>query len=137
MKNIKQYYKELGKIVYAVAIADGVIKTEEVEALHQFVEKDLARNETHFDSSNMNEAFYVDFEFENSAEKNMGINEAIKSYAKFIHTNYEPGDEALINRSVKQLETVANAYTRQKEKEVILQIKSEINEISKNILTTK
>lgn len=135
MKNIKQYYKELGKMVYAVAIADGVIKPEEIEVLHEFVREDLALNEVHIDSSGMNEAFYVDFEFENSARINMDINTIIKSYVKFISTYYEPGDEKLIQRSVKLLETVANAYTRKKEKEIVQQIKGKINEISKNILT--
>ena len=137
MKNVKQYYKELGKMVYAVAIADGTIKPEETEALHKFVEKDLVNHENHFDSSGMNEAFYVDFEFEDSMQKNIAVNDAIRSYAKFIHTNYEPGDEALIQRSVKLLETVANAYSRQKEMEVVDQIKSEIEEISKEILNVK
>jgi len=135
MKNIKQYYKELGKMVYAVAIVDGIIKPKETEALHEFVQKDLANHELNIDSSGMNEAFYVDFEFEASAKKNIDINTAIKSYAKFIHTNYEPGDETLIQRSVKLLETVANTYKKQKEKEVVQQIKDEINEISKTILT--
>ncbi len=134
MKNIKQYYKELGKIVYAVAAVDGTINPEEVKALHEFVQKDLSNHELNIDSSGMNEAFYVDFEFENSAKKNIDINTGIKSYVKFIHANYETGDELLLQRSVKLLETVTNVYTRQQEKEVVLQIKEEINEISKNIL---
>ena len=33
MKNVKQYYKELGKLVYAVAISDGCIQKEEVERI--------------------------------------------------------------------------------------------------------
>ena len=92
MKNIKQYYKELGKIVYAVAIADGKINPEEITTLHEFVAKELAANENAVDSSGMNEAFYVDFEFEESIRKNLTIETAIKSYAKFIHVKYE-GDK--------------------------------------------
>jgi hypothetical protein len=137
MKNLKQYYKELGKVVYAVAITDGVIKQEEIETLHDFVQKDLANNESATDSSGMNEAFYVDFEFENSINNNLEIPPAIKSFANFIHNNYEPGDEVLIRRSVKLLDVVADAYTRKKEKELVLQIKGEINEISKQILQIK
>src|ERR1700745_2330572 len=117
MKNLKQYYKELGKVVYAVAITDGVIKQEEIDALHEFVQKDLANNEPTTDSSGMNEAFYVDFEFENSIKTNLEIPAAIRSFSNFIHNNYEPGDEALVRRSVKLLEVVADAYTRKKEKE--------------------
>ncbi|MGZ3862178.1 MAG: hypothetical protein ACXVPN_11690 [Bacteroidia bacterium] len=137
MKNLKQYYKELGKMVYAVANADGQIKPEETEALQNFVLKDLAAREKAMDSSGMNEAFYVDFEFEHSAEIKLDPKEAAKSYAKFIHNNFESGDEKLIRHSVKLLEVVAVAYSRETEKEVVLNIKSEINEISKNILTSK
>ena len=137
MKNIKQYYKELGKMVYAVAITDGVIKQEETDALHSFVQKKLALEERTIDSSGMNEAFYVDFEFENSAETNLNKTEAIKSYIKFTHNNCEPGDEDLIGRSVKLLETVAEAYSRNREKEVVQLIKSELTEISKKIVPIK
>lgn len=137
MKNLKQYYKELGKMVYAVANADGQIKPEETEALQNFVLKELASREKATDSSGMNEAFYVDFEFERSIETKLDPKEAASSYAKFIHNNFENGDEKLINHSVKLLEIVAVAYSRQTEREIVLNIKSEINEISKNILTSK
>ena len=81
--------------------------------------------------------FYVDFEFENSALNNIEIPEAIRSFAHFIHNNYESGDEKLIQRSVKLLDVVADAYKREKEKELVLKIKGEINEISKQILQIK
>ena len=134
MKNIKQYYKELGKIVYAVAITDGTIKPEEVEALHEFVIRNLANYELSTDSSGMNKAFYVDFEFENSVETHLNIETAIRSFARFIHVNYEKGDELLLQHSYKLIEKVADAYSREKEKEVVLKVKSGIDQISKNIL---
>lgn len=71
MKNLKQYYKEFGKMVYAVAMADGVITPEEKEILHSSVLKYLAAYEESEDSSNMNTAFYVDFEFDQSAKEHL------------------------------------------------------------------
>ena len=135
MKNIKQYYKELGKLVYAVAVADGAIQAEERDELHQFVLKELADKEQTSDSSGMNQAFYVDFEFDSTEEKHPPINDVIKSYTRFIHTNHETNDGALINNSVKLLETVALAYSKKNEKNIIDDVKHEINEISKNILS--
>ena len=82
----------------------------------------------------MNEAFYVDFEFEESIRKNLTIETAIKSYAKFIHVNTEDGDADLIKKSVMLLETIANTYTKNSEKEIVLTIKSEISEISRELL---
>lgn len=129
MKNIKQYYKELGKMVYAVAIADGVVQQEEREKLHQFVLKALANNEHTYDSSGMNQAFYVDFEFEESEKNKMNLNGSIASFSKFIQENYEPKDKQLIERSVKLLEVVANAYSKNKEKNIIEAFKNHIKSL--------
>ncbi len=133
MKNIKQYYKELGKLVYAVAAADGVIQPEERDKLHQFVLKEMASHESSVDSSGMNQAFYVDFEFDASEERHPSGEEVIKSYARFIQGNYEVNDGLLIATSLKLLEAVALAYTKANEKNIIENVRYEIREISKNI----
>jgi hypothetical protein len=134
MKNIKQYYKELGKLVYAVAVADGTIQTEERDKLHQFVLKELAAHESSVDSSGMNQAFYVDFEFDETEEKHPDGNSVIASYNKFVHNNYEANDGELIDNSLKLLEAVASAYSKRNEKNIIDVIRHEMNEISKNIV---
>ena len=134
MKNVKQYYKELGKMVYAVAAADGAIQEEEREKLHEFVLKELAYNEQSSDSSGMNKAFYVDFEFDATEEKHPPINDVIKSYVRFVHANYEPKDDELIKNSVKLLESVAVAYSKKKEKEIIDSVRHELKDVSRNIL---
>lgn len=136
MKNIKQYYKELGKLVYAVAAADGVIQAEEREQLHQFVLKEMASHEQSVDSSGMNQAFYVDFEFDATEEKHPSGEEVIKSYTRFVHGNYEPNDGPLIANSLKLLEAIASAYTKRNEKNIIENVRHEMSEISKNILST-
>ncbi|MBK7666860.1 MAG: hypothetical protein IPJ32_05590 [Sphingobacteriaceae bacterium] len=136
MKNIKQYYKELGKLVYAVAAADGVIQAEEREQLHRFVLKEMASHEQSVDSSGMNQAFYVDFEFDATEEKHPSGEEVIKSYTRFVHGNYEPNDGPLIANSLKLLEAVALAYTKKNEKTIIENVRHEMSEISKNILST-
>jgi hypothetical protein len=135
MKNVKQYYKELGKLVYAVAIADGAIQDEERGKLHEFVLKELADKESTIDSSGMNQAFYVDFEFDEAEQNHLPINDVINGYKRFIQTNHEPGDKELMKNSMKLLQTVALAYSKGKEQEIINNVKSGINEISKNILS--
>lgn len=131
MNNIKQYYKELGKLVYALAMADGNIQYEEREKLHEFVLKELAAHERSSDSSGMNQAFYVDFEFEASESSHQDLSEAIRSYNHFIQTHAEPSDKMLFQRSVLLLENVATAYTKKKEKDIIHLIKSKIDGLPK------
>jgi hypothetical protein len=121
MKNVKQYYKELGKLVYAVAIADGIVQPEERDKLHQFVLKELASNERTYDSSGMNQAFYVDFEFDESEKNSLSLNGTVTRFSEFIHENIEPNDKKLIERSTTLLEVVANAYSKKKEKSIVEQ----------------
>lgn len=133
MKNSKQYYKELGKMVYAIAMADGVISPEEKETLHHFVLKKLVNHENNTDSSGMNKAFYVDFEFDEKVERHADESSAVKAFSKFVHDNFEPGDEDLMRHSLEVLERVAAAYTRRKEQEIVTRVKSEIHEVYKEL----
>jgi hypothetical protein len=133
MKNVKQYYKELGKLVYSVAMADGIVQPEERVKLHQFVLKEMAAKEPTSDSSGMNQAFYIDFEFEAMEEKQPPIDDLIRSYTRYVHANYEPGDTKLIQNSIDLLEAVSLAFTEKKEKQIIEKVKNEFSEISKDI----
>lgn len=123
MKNVKQYYKELGKLIYAIAMADGIVQPEEAEKLHQFVLKELAHNESTHDSSGMNQAFYVDFEFDDQLEKHRPLNGAVKNFREYVEHNLEPGDSHLIDRSIRLMEAVAFAYSKKKEKQILDQVK--------------
>ena len=134
MKNIKQYYKELGKLVYAVAVADGSIQVEEREKLHQFVLKEMANNEHSVDSSGMNQVFYVDFEFDAAEERQLSPEEVVKSYSRFVHNNSEAEDGSLIRNSLRLLEAVAAAYSKRNERSIIENVREEMKEISKNIV---
>lgn len=131
MKNIKQYYKELGKLVYALAISDGSIQQEEQIQLHNFVANELASHEIEVDSSGMNKAFYVDFEFEKSVEAHLDRTQAIISYRKFVERNYEKGDDVLIKRALTLLEKVNQAYSKQKEKNILEIVREQIDELNK------
>lgn len=133
MKNVKQYYKELGRLVYAVAMADGSIQPEERQALHETVLKELAANEMDADSSGMNKAFYVDFEFDFSENQHPKMTDAVRSFNQFVKTNSERGDKALLDRSVNLLERVAMAYTRQREKDILEVVKDNIHSIKDSV----
>lgn len=133
MKNIKQYYKHLGRVAYIIAAADGVVQYEEKSKLKEVVLKELAANENSFDSSGMNHAFYVDFEFDDSIENPTLLKQELSDFNNFIEHHCEPGDEALLQRSVAALETVANAYTKKKEFDIIEVVKYKIQEINSTI----
>lgn len=119
MKNVKNYYKELGKVVYAIAMADGTVQAEEADKLHAFVAKEMALHEPTYDSSGMNQAFYVDFEFEANVENHTTLDGAVEHFKNYVRQHAEPGDEALITRSLKLMESVAFAYSKKQEKLIL------------------
>ena len=71
----------------------------------------------------MNQAFYVDFEFESLLEEHAELEDSLKHFKDFIETHLEKGDEKLITMSVKLMESVSNAYSKKKEKSLIDQAK--------------
>lgn len=126
--NYKQFYKQLGHLLYVVAYSDGEIRKKEVDALREFVLKELAPSEHSSDSSGMNKAFYTQFEFDDIAKSQIPTSEVYASFVEFLNKNASHINSHLKTSIVKAVETVANAYkkTNKKEQEMIDKIMEEI-----------
>ncbi len=129
--NIKEFYKELGKLLYAVAMADKKIQKSELKALQEFVLKDLAFLEPTSDSSGMNQAFYTNFEFEECMNKQISVQEAYDSFITFLDNNFMEIDPVLIKKSIQAIEKIAVSFRKINKKERILidKFKEEIKEM--------
>ncbi len=128
MKNVKQFYKELGHLLYAVAIVDGKIQNKEVKALREFVSKELALSEPTSDSSGMNQAFYVDFEFKDYVNQKVSIQSAHDAFMKFLEAHITEIEPVLIEKAIEAIEKVASSFRKvnKQEREIVNKIKSEI-----------
>ena len=104
--NYKQFYKELGHLLYAVAYSDGKIRKKEVEALREFILKHLAPFEPSSDSSGMNQAFYAQFEFEDIADKNEDATIVFSNFMDFLQRNKSNINEHLKSSMIQALEKV-------------------------------
>ena len=126
--NYKDFYKELGQLLYAVAYSDGQINKKEVEALQEFVLKELASFEHESDSSGMNLAFYTQFEFEDMENKKVPAHEAFTSFLTYLRKNISYINEHFKTEIVTAVKKVAEAYekTNKKEMEMINLLNSEI-----------
>ena len=127
--NFKQFYKELGHVLYVVAYSDGEIRKKEVEALREFVLKELAPFEHSSDSSGMNKAFYTQFEFDDIANKKASADEVYSSFVKYLNENGAHINNHLKSSIINAVEKVAHAYknTNKKEREMIDKIILEID----------
>jgi uncharacterized tellurite resistance protein B-like protein len=126
--NVKQFYKKLGELLYAIAYADGIVRKKEFETLRTFVLKELAPSESSYDSSGMNKAFYAEFTFEALNGSNTMALEAFQDFIDYLRINSK-----LINRPHREMilhavRKVATAYKRinKKEQEMIQRLTAEL-----------
>ena len=126
--NYKQFYKELGHLLYAVSCTDGKVRKQEVEALREFVLKELAPFEPTSDSSGMNQAFYTQFEFDDIAEKQQPASEVFSQFLNYLKKNAPSINSHLKTAIIASVEKVADAYkkTNKLEREMINNLKQEI-----------
>lgn len=86
----RSYYKELGKLLYAVAKADGSINPNEVKELKRIVKSELVPAETATDEFGTDAAFYTEFEFDIYEDMNIDPDLAYDSFISFVkdHDKY-------------------------------------------------
>jgi len=130
--NYKQFYKELGHLLYAVAYSDGKIRKKEGKALREFVLKQLAPFEPSSDSSGMNQAFYTQFEFEDIANKNEDATIVFSNFTNYLQRNKSNINDRLKTSMIQAVEKVAQAYkkTNKLEQEMINKLKGEITALN-------
>lgn len=123
--DIREFYAETGKLLYAVAEADGVISNKEREALHNLIQTRLAQREKHTDEFGTNDAWYTEFEFEVAEEQGMSSEDAFNSFAEFIDENKNRLDRDLKEICIILADRLAESYhhTNKKEKSIILKLK--------------
>jgi len=129
--NIKQFYKELGKLLYAIAFADDKVSKQEVLKLEEIVSKEFASYEHTSDSSGMNQAYYASFEFEDCYKNKMSAKQALTSFLEFVDKNIEGLDSLLVTKAVAATKKVAGAYhgVNKKEKEMIKYIETALTKL--------
>jgi hypothetical protein len=129
--NMKQFYKELGKLLYAIASADNKVRKQEVLKLQEIVTKNFAPYEEVSDSSGMNLAYYASFEFDECAKNKMSVKDAFESFLKFVDMNVLEIDPLVIEKSIKATKAVAGAFrnVNKKENEIIQHIEEELTKL--------
>lgn len=105
----KEFYTELGKLLYAVAKADGEVQEEELFKIYQMIVNDLS-DSLLFDRENEVDAYYAEFEFEALTDNNADMAEAIKSFIEFYELNKESFSPKMKDAILKAMNAVAIAF---------------------------
>jgi len=83
----ENYYKALGKLLYAVAKADGVVSKKEQETVRTVVKKHLLDLEDSTDNFGSDLAYLTEFEFETYYDQDFTSAEALEEFIAYYTTN--------------------------------------------------
>lgn len=104
------FYKELGRLLYAIAAADGKVTEKEVATLKHIVSEELVPQEASTDHFGTDQAYITEFEFEVLADRSASVEGAFDSFIAYMarHKNdLDPERKQLIYRAA---DAVASAF---------------------------
>jgi len=104
------FYKEFGRLLYAIAAADGSVNDKEVATLKRIVSEELVPQEASTDHFGTDQAFITEFEFDVLADRSASPEGAFDSFIAYMarHKNdLDPERKELIYRAA---DAVANAF---------------------------
>lgn len=106
----KDFYAEVGKLLYALAKADGSIHPDEIKTIHQLVLNNLVPLETSTDEFGTDSAFYVEMEFDFLNEHFYDPEVAFNSFIDYVNDHYSAFDDILKETIFNVAETITTAF---------------------------
>jgi uncharacterized tellurite resistance protein B-like protein len=126
----RQFYSELGKLLYAIASTDGVVSEKEKQALKELVRKELVPAEKHTDTHGTDAAYYLEIEFDILDDTMSDPEEAYGSFINFIEKHYSAIDGQMRDSTLKVAKKLAEVYkVSKKEKELIRTLEKELRSL--------
>jgi uncharacterized tellurite resistance protein B-like protein len=107
---LKQFYRELGKLIYAIAKADGTIQQEEVDTFRETLRKHLQPLESSFDDFGVDPAFYTELQFESMMDESSSMQESFDSFMQFAEENKTQFTPEMKQATINIIKDVAEAF---------------------------
>ena len=130
----KAYYTALGQLVYAIAMADGSIQTEERTQLINFVISEIVaiHKASGLEGSAL-DVFNIEEEFHRLRDENIPAQQAYDNFIEFIDSNKPNFNEKLKQTCLQIMDEIALAYNgiEDSEQEVIDEIKKKLATIQR------
>lgn len=105
----KDFYAELGKLLYAVAGIDTVVSAIEKQRLRDIIKKELVPAEVHTDAFGTDSAYYAEMEFDFLDEQIADPEAAFESFIDFMKEHSTAFDSNLKKKVLKVVKELASA----------------------------
>lgn len=111
------FYKELGKLLYAIAIADETVTDQEKAAVSKLIRERLLHKETDEDRFGSNEAWITQFSFDTAEDSYTTAEEAFQEFLDFAKAYKHDLTDQDLDVCISLSEHMADAYQHVNEKE--------------------
>ena len=129
----RRFYSEVGKLLYAIAAANGIVNREEYKKLRDIVEKKLVPEEHSTDQFGTDSAYYAEIEFDILLEQSADSTACFNSFCNYVEahrTAFDAHLQAMTLNLTKELAHVDQG-TNAKETEMIKKLKKRLDTIFK------
>ena len=122
----KDFYAEVGKLLYALAKVDGSISQQEIDTIHQLVLKKMVPLETSTDEFGTDSAFYIEMEFDFLNENFHDPEAAFESFMNYFKDHFTAFNDHHKEVVFEVAETLILAYheTNIRDHYMILELKN-------------
>jgi uncharacterized tellurite resistance protein B-like protein len=110
MKNYKEFYKQMGNLLYGMAAIDGKIAPNELKELRRMVREELVPQEKHNDEFGTDAAYAVEFQFDILEGSSIPSSEAWIEAKDYLKQNSALLPEKDRNLLLSSAERVAEAF---------------------------
>ena len=127
----REFYSELGKLLYAIADIDGFISKKEKRKLLEIVKKELVPVEMLKDEFGTDIAYYSEMEFDFLDGEIGDPESAFESFIDFVEEHHTAFDKKMKNVCMRIAKELAFEYraTNKKEKILIEKLKEKLDKI--------
>lgn len=122
------FYTALGKLLYAVAIADDSISKKEKQTISNLISERLLQKERETDQYGTNNAWITQFSFETSEAMSLKEEEAFENFLEFTREYRNELNEYELSLCLKLAEHLSDAYyhVNNKENKLLIELRANL-----------
>ena len=130
----KRFYAEVGKLLYAIASADGRVDEKEYRLLRDLVRQKLVPMENNTDVFGTDAAYYAEMEFDVLYDQIADAEPAFNSFIDYVEDHHLSFDNHLKDVCRQLAREVGHAYygINKKESSMLARLKKEMDKIMKH-----
>jgi hypothetical protein len=127
----KGFYSELGKLLYAVANADGNISVLESAEISKQIRERLLHQEMNTDRFGSSKAWVTQFAFDTAVDKNLNSREVLNAFMDYAREQADRLTDQEIDICLNMCDHIAEAYRHRnkKENDLIAQLRAFLMEL--------